>query len=265
MSEAPPPATSASSGTLPALPPAGGLQRSLGLFGATLVGVAAIMGAGVFVLSGVAFRVAGPSAILAFALNGLLAFVTAFSFAELAAAFPESGGSYVFARKVFPISGAFATGWVLWFAYVVAGVLYALGFASFLAFVIEQIAGQLGQALSIGSGLRVAGALITCAAAVGLLLRGGAGAGGAVTVAKVVAFLLLVIPGLFLFASSPPGTLHASLVPAFPFGVGGTLVAMGFTFIALEGFEVIAAVGEEVRDPGSRSRGPCSSRSGSRS
>lgn len=253
MSEPAPPAGAPSSDTLPALPPAaaaGGLQRSLGLYGATLVGVAAIMGAGVFVLSGVAFRVAGPSAILAFALNGLLALVTAFSFAELAAAFPESGGSYVFARKVFPISGAFATGWVLWFAYVVAGVLYALGFSSFFAYVLEQVTTQLGHPLTIGPGLRVVGALATCLAAVAMLLRGGASAGGGVTVAKVVAFLLLVIPGLFLCAGTPAGTFHRALVPAFPFGVGGTLTAMGFTFIALEGFEVIAAVGEEVRDPG---------------
>ena len=74
-----------------------------------------MVGAGIFVLCGVAMENAGPGALLAFVLNGVLSLITAFSFAELVSAFPESGGSYVFAKKVFPIGGAFAAGWVLWF------------------------------------------------------------------------------------------------------------------------------------------------------
>ena len=73
--------------------------RHLGLWSATLIGISAMLGAGIFVLSGVAFRSAGPGALLAFGLSGVLAFVTAFSFAELASAFPESGGSYIFAKR----------------------------------------------------------------------------------------------------------------------------------------------------------------------
>ena len=78
-----------------------------------MVGVGAMVGAGIFVLCGVAIREAGPGAMLAFALNGVLTLITAFSFAELAATFPEAGGGYVFAKKVFPIGAAFGAGWVL--------------------------------------------------------------------------------------------------------------------------------------------------------
>ncbi len=65
-----------------------------------MVGVGAMVGAGIFVLCGVAMQVSGPAAILAFALNGVVTLITAF--AELAATFPEAGGGYVFAKKGLP-------------------------------------------------------------------------------------------------------------------------------------------------------------------
>ncbi len=108
-------------------------ERHLGLFGATTLGVGAIVGGGILALAGVAFATTGPSAIIAFGLNGAIAFLTAMSFAALARRFPESGGTYTYAKKVLSIEVAFVVGWVVWFASVVAGVLYALGFAAFAA------------------------------------------------------------------------------------------------------------------------------------
>ena len=75
----------------------------------------------------------GPSAIIAFALNGMIALLTALSFAEMSAAFPESGGTYTFAKKILSVRIAFAVGWVVWFASLGAAVLYALGFGAFAA------------------------------------------------------------------------------------------------------------------------------------
>ena len=97
-------------------------NRSLGLLGATGVGVGAIVGGGVLALAGVAFATTGPGAILAFALNGAVAMLTVFSFAELAARFPESGGTYTYARKVLTVEAAFGIGWVVWFASVVVSL-----------------------------------------------------------------------------------------------------------------------------------------------
>ncbi len=82
--------------------------RHLGLLGATGVGVGAIVGGGILALAGVAFATTGPSAILAFGLNGVVAMLTAVSFAELASRFPESGGTYTHARKVLTVEAAFA-------------------------------------------------------------------------------------------------------------------------------------------------------------
>jgi len=212
-----------------------------------MVGVGAMVGAGIFVLCGVAMREAGPGALLAFLGCGLVTLITAFSWAELAAAFPEAGGGYVFAKKVFPIGPAFAAGWVLWFAYVVACALYALGFAGFLAYGVQVVSGS-SVALPGWFGLAAAGgATLLCLVLIALR---GPGAGNWISFAKVVAFVVLIVTGAIVLLGRPSGTVHASFSPLVPFGAAGVLAAMGYVFIALEGYEIIAAVSEEVRNPG---------------
>ncbi len=88
-------------------------SRTLSLWGATGVGVGAIVGGGILALAGVAFATAGPGAIVAFGLNGIVAFLTAVSFAELAVRFPQSGGTYTYARKVLTVEAAFGVGWIV--------------------------------------------------------------------------------------------------------------------------------------------------------
>ena len=74
------------------------------------------MGGGILALAGVAFATTGPAAMLAFAVNGLSAMLTALSLGEMASKFPESGGTYAFSRKVLSIEAAFAVGWIVWYA-----------------------------------------------------------------------------------------------------------------------------------------------------
>ena len=88
-------------------------QRHLGLFEATGVGVGAIVGGGILALAGTAFAQTGAGAWLAFLLNGGIAFITALSFAELSTAFPQSGGTYLFAKRVLSVGAAFSVGWVV--------------------------------------------------------------------------------------------------------------------------------------------------------
>ena len=71
------------------------LERKISLVGATSIGVGAIVGGGILALAGAAFATTGPAAMVAFALNGVIAMLTAFSFAEMASKFPESGGIYL--------------------------------------------------------------------------------------------------------------------------------------------------------------------------
>ncbi len=118
--------------------------RHIGLLGATGVGVGAIVGGGILALAGVAFATTGPSALLAFGLNGIIALLTALSFAEMASKFPESGGTYTFSKKVLSVEAAFAVGWVVWFASIVAAALYAVGFAYFGAIMATDLLRAVG-------------------------------------------------------------------------------------------------------------------------
>ena len=227
-------------------------HRPLGLLGATGVGVGAIVGGGILALAGVAFATTGPSAVLAFTLNGVIALLTALAFAELASSFPESGGTYTFAKKVLSVEAAFMVGWVVWFASIVAAVLYALGFATFFQiFLVElwqPLAGSPPGWLE-GHAFEVALGVAAVAVYTASLVRSQGGGGRLETIGKVAVFLFLIAAGLWVLPSREPAALGEQLTPFLAFGGLGLFQAMGYTFIALQGFDLIAAVGGEVRDP----------------
>lgn len=229
--------------------------RTLGLLDATAIGVGAIVGGGILALAGVAFATTGPSAILAFGLNGLIALLTALTFAEMATSFPESGGTYTFAKKVLSVEAAFTVGWVVWFASLVAAVLYALGFASFGALLVRQLwtpsggpAGELGAFVG-GHGFEILLALAATAFYTVSLVRRSAGGGRLETWGKVLVFAFLIAAGLWVLPERPLGEIRSDLSPFFVAGGLGLLQAMGYTFIALQGFDLIAAVSGEVKSP----------------
>ncbi len=223
-------------------------ERTLGLFQATSVGVGAIVGGGILALAGVAFATTGPGAILAFALNGVIALLTALSFAEMAAAFPQSGGTYTFAKKVMTVRAAFAVGWVVWFASIVAAVLYALGFGAF-ALNIAQSLWPAAPAWLANRWATTGLALLATAVYTFTLTRRGGGGGAWINVGKVLVFAILIAGGLAALLGAPTGIVRDGLRPFLVAGLGGLVQAMGYTFIALQGFDLIAAVAGEIRQP----------------
>ena len=234
-------------------------EAELGLLDATMIGMGAMIGAGIFVLTGLAAEIAGPAAIFVFALNGVVTAFTALSYAELASAIPKSGGGYAFVREVFADLPSFLMGWMLWFAYMIAGTLYALGFApNFLELLHvygvvpapENIGAVTLPALPVAVPPEVALAFAAVALLVAVNLVSTAASGSLETVFTAVKVSILVVFVAF-GVVSPLFAPGAEFQPLFTPGSGpfSVLPAMGLTFIAFEGYDLIATVTEEVENP----------------
>lgn len=225
------------------------LSREMRLIDITMIGVGAMIGAGIFVLTGIAAGVAGPALLLVFLLNGFVTLFAAAAYAELGSAFHSAGGGYLYVKTGLKDPHGFMSGWMSWFAYVVACSLYALGFGAYG----KECLPLLGLEHLTLPLLPVEQWLALCV--VGLFswinYRGASEAGSAgnfVTMAKIV--LLAVFVGFGIWATlHRPDWQETFTVDFMPNGFGHVFIAMGLTFIAFEGYEIIAQCSEEVREP----------------
>ena len=228
--------------------------RNLGLFDATMIGIGAMIGAGIFVLTGIAAGEAGPGALLAFALNGVVTLLTALAYAELASVYPKSGGGYAFITKAFPGPAGFASGWMLWFCYIIACALYALGFGSYFWEFIQRYFPPIADLVFNLAGHKVPALMMTALVSIIFVLvnmRGTALTGSVeniITMAKIIILGIFIVYGLKRIFQIPSEAV-ASFTPFLPNGVGGVVIAMGLTFIAFEGYDLIATVAEEIKAP----------------
>jgi basic amino acid/polyamine antiporter, APA family len=225
------------------------LSRDMSLFTITMIGLGGMIGAGIFVLTGIAAGVAGPALVLVFLLNGLVTSLTAMAYAELGSAFPEAGGGYLWVKEGLGGAQGFLAGWMSWFAHVAAGSLYALAFGRFaselwtmanlptLGFSIAQM--TLGFMSLIIVGFTILNYL--GASETGTV-------GNIVTITKVAILVLFVIFGVLAMLRTDAWVTRftTGFLPNGPLSI---LVAMGLTFIAFEGYEIIAQSGEEAIDP----------------
>jgi APA family basic amino acid/polyamine antiporter len=226
------------------------LSRELSLFHITMMGLGMMIGAGVFIGIGNAIYFAGPGGVLlTFALNGVIALLTALSYAELSSAVPRCGGAYNCARLSFGRGTSFTAGWMEWFASSVAGSLYAVTFAIYTVRYFEGLGLLKWLPFSTHATERIVAFLI---ASFFLYIN----YRGASEMGKVGAFftlgqtLFLIFIGLagFIIVLMDPSRLQ-NLTPYLPYGWSKILITMGFTYVAFEGYEVIAQAGDEAIDP----------------
>ena len=224
------------------------LSRTLGLLDITMIGVGAMIGAGIFVLIGIAAGHAGPALAIAFLLNGIVTTFTALSYAELGSCLPAAGAGYRWVKEGMGGTQGFLAGWMNWFAYVVACALYALGFGR-LAVELWTLTGIPFPLSEHQLAIVFMVAIIAIFAYINSRGASEAGlVGNVVTTAKVIILLIFVGFGLYAIAGNPDWTDNFS-EGLLPNGIGGIFVAMGMTFIAFEGYEIIAQSGEEVKNP----------------
>ena len=229
------------------------LSRDLGLFTITMIGVGGMIGAGIFVLTGIAAGIAGPALVLVFLLNGITTLFTGMVYAELGSAFPEAGGGYLWVKKGLGGAQGFLAGWMDWFAHSVAGSLYALAFGRFAAEMWVS-AGMSTFGLPEDQVIRP----LTLGFMTFIILtftfinsRGSSetgSVGNIITMTKIGILLLFVLFGAL--AMLRTDAWYVRLTSGFFVkGFGGILQAMGLTFIAFEGYEIISQSGEEVVNP----------------
>ena len=212
-------------------------KRTIGLFGATTIGVGSLLGAGIYVLIGSAANIAGPSVVFSYLLCGLLAFVTTIMYADLSRLIPRSGGGYTYAYSLLGSFGGFSTGWFLALGSILASSLYAIGFAEYAVSLTGSTAsGTVVKGIAIGITL-----LITVFSL--LPKKGGKFNIQNWIVWGNVAILLLLI----LLSSSHLDINNAT--PVFPKGFHGTLGAISIIYISFFGYQLIANNADEIKEP----------------
>jgi amino acid transporter/nucleotide-binding universal stress UspA family protein len=244
------------------------LSRGLKLFDVTMIGVGAMIGAGIFGLTGIAAGKAGPAGLLvAFFLNGVVTLLTGLSYAELGAAIPAAGGGYSFVQAGMSRFWGFIAGWISWFSNSVACSLYAVIFGAFFVELLLAFSIPISHEVIFLNltGIQLTEKLFSLLIILLILtinIRGASETtlmGNIITSFKIIVLLALVVFGLFAmfgvdsnwianfqnaetpFSTSPSGP--------FPFGISGIFLAMGLTFVAFEGYEIIAQSGEELVNP----------------
>jgi amino acid transporter/nucleotide-binding universal stress UspA family protein len=215
----------------------GELERTLGFLEAMTLGGGTMIGAGIFILPGIAAETAGPASSISYAIAGFVALLAALSLSELATGMPIAGGSYHYVNRA--LGGLFGAvvGWGMWTGLMFASAFYMIGFGQYL---VEPIPFLDGRVFVVGLGL------------LGLVLLLGVNYYGTeessafqnVTIGVETAIVLVFVAAGVFFID--PGNLE----PFAPFGAGGVVATTGIVFISFLGFEIIATVAGEIKNPG---------------
>jgi APA family basic amino acid/polyamine antiporter len=216
---------------------AGELERNLGFLEAMTLGGGTMIGAGIFILPGLAARGAGPASAISFTIAGFVALLAALSLAELATGMPIAGGSYHYVNRA--LGGLFGSvvGWGMWTGLMFASAFYMIGFGQYIVVPLPFLDGR---------------ALIVLLGVVGLGLITGinfygtdesSGAQNIMIGAELVVVLIYVGLGVFFIE---PGNLEEFA----PTGASGIVGTTGTVFVTYLGFEIIATVAGEIERPG---------------
>ena len=117
-----------------------GLKRQLGAFELTMLGIGAVIGTGIFVLTSVAADKAGPGMMYSFVIAGFVCALTALMYSEIAAIVPVSGSAYTYSYAVFGELAAWMVGWALILEYAVAAAAVAVGWSGYINGFLHEMA-----------------------------------------------------------------------------------------------------------------------------
>ena len=225
------------------------LHRSLGPVQLTLLGIGAVIGTGIFVLTAEAAQKAGPAMMLSFLLAGFVCAVAALCYSELSSMVPVSGSAYTYSYAVLGEMIAWMVGWALVLEYAVASSAVAVGWSGYFVGLIEHSLDiEIPKALANGpyaGGIINLPAVIISLAVTGLLVVGtreSATVNGILVAVKILALTAFIIIAL-------PLVRQEHFVPFFPAGGDGVIAAAASIFFAYVGFDAVSTAAEETRNP----------------
>ncbi len=222
------------------------------------LGVGAIVGTGIYTLTGVGADRAGPAVILAFAIAGAVCACAALAYAELATMIPAAGSAYTFSYTALGETIAWVVGWSLILEYSLACSTVAVGWSGYLVGWIQAAGVHLPAALLSGphgGGIINLPAVLVALAVMGMLV---AGTRESATLNIILVIIKLVALTIFV-AFALPAFDGANLHPFMPYGFGseqiggtqrGVMAAAAIVFFAFYGFDAVATSAEEAKNPG---------------
>jgi amino acid transporter len=210
--------------------------RHLGLVGATNIGLGAMLGGGIYVISGTAAGMIGPALVVAYLVTGILAMFTAINYAEIASSIPKQGGGYTFAHDTLGGLPAFLTGWFLMIGNIVACGLYALAVAHTLVVFIANGSQYVGMIALVIIAITFVTNVISVKSVSGVL--------GVLNIAQAIILFSFVAIGLIFIEPS-------NLIPFFAENAGlpAFMATVSFIYISFVGFELVTSASEEIKEP----------------
>ncbi|MEU9365062.1 amino acid permease [Streptomyces avermitilis] len=226
------------------------LERTLGLWQLTAIGVGGIIGAGIFTLAGtVANGTAGPAVLVSFLIAGFASAAAALSYAEFAGLIPKAGSAYTYGYAVLGELAGWFIGWDLLLEYTAIVAVVAIGISGYFGFLVGELGADLPAwmlgAPGTGGGHRVdLFAAVLCLLIAYLLnlgIKSAARFETIVVVLKVLVVLLVIGVGVFHIDT---GNYH----PFFPYGIGGAFTGAATVFFAVFGYDAMSTAAEESKD-----------------
>ena len=230
------------------------LKRQLGALQLTLLGIGAIIGTGIFVLTAEAGQKAGPGMMVAFVIAAVVCALAALAYAELASMVPVSGSAYTYTYAVLGEVLAWIVGWALVLEYAVAAGAVAVGWSGYMNGLLISAGMPLPEFLRTGP--MDGGAFNLLAFVISLVITGllVIGTSKSAKVNAVLVAIKIVALTAFIFVALP-AVNDANFEPFLPAGWGsplggiGVLGAAASIFFAYVGFDAVSTAAEETKNP----------------
>jgi APA family basic amino acid/polyamine antiporter len=225
------------------------LTRSLGAFQLTMLGVGAVIGTGIFVLTAEAAQKAGPGMMVSFMIAGFVCAVAALCYAEMASMVPVSGSAYTYTYAVMGEMLAWMVGWALILEYAVAAGAVSVGWSGYVVGLIENAFSiNIPDMLVRGpydGGLINLPAMLIAGLVTWLLVIG---TRESATVNSILVSIKVAALTLFIILAVPVMNMQ-NFEPFSPLGFGGIGAAAASIFFAYVGFDAVSTAAEETKNP----------------